>query len=404
MTNRASACRDSINHATGQPKQVRMSAPQHTGWNRRTPIVETLDADTCIWFISDLHIGDATPCDVFFGKDRHLIALLNRVEKQGATLVIVGDAIDFHQAWSFSRVLAAHQELFAAMSRLARERRLLYVIGNHDYEITLFEKILNFRVCDELHVGDQILVVHGWQYDPYLSKTIGKGHQWSTTVHHLFERYLNTWLRIPIGEFYTLGNRLMFWIAHKLALAGRMYASMMRLLGRPWSSQALNDYLSYWARGNMGDSMGMFRPIMAALDEGPWPNILAGHSHLPGIVPRSGGRYINTGSWTFSSSHYVVWKDREISCRDWITGREFGSEFYQPLIDGVVYHKDFWQWWREHYMGFLRFRDGEERRGRLRGWESYVRDYQYLSQLGQDPILPLQPAGKPESAAEGPPR
>ena len=29
---------------------------------------------------------------------------------------------------------------------------------------------------------------------------------------------------------------------------------------------------------------------------------------------------------------------------------------------------DFWQWWRENYMGLLRFREGEERRGRLRGW------------------------------------
>jgi len=32
-------------------------------------------------------------------------------------------------------------------------------------------------------------------------------------------------------------------------------------------------------------------------------------------------------------------------------------------------------------MGLLRFREGEERRGRFRGWESYIRDYQYLARF-----------------------
>ena len=135
------------------------------GWNNRPKVVETIPDDRPVWFISDLHIGDATPCDVFFGKDHHLMALIRRVKDEGATLVIAGDAIDFHQAWSCTRVLRAHQELFSALSELAREGRVYYVIGNHDYEINLFKEILQFRVCDELHIGDRILCVHGWQYD-----------------------------------------------------------------------------------------------------------------------------------------------------------------------------------------------------------------------------------------------
>jgi len=113
---------------------------------------------------------------------------------------------------------------------------------------------------DELRIGERILCVHGWQYDPYLSRTVGHGHEWSTTVHHMVERYLGTWLRIPLGEFYTRGNRLMFWLAHKLAIAAHWASRLMKALGSPWSADALDEYLDYWARGNMGDPMGMFRP------------------------------------------------------------------------------------------------------------------------------------------------
>jgi len=358
-----------------------MTTASQTGWNQRPKVVERIPGDGKVWFISDLHLGDATPCDVFFGKDQHLIAMLERIYEEGSTLVIAGDAIDFHQAWSFTRVLRAHQELFHAFSTLSREGRLFYVIGNHDFEITLFSEILAFRVCDELIIGDSILCVHGWQYDPYLSMTVGVGHGWSTTVHHLVERYLGTWLRIPLGEFYTRGNRLMFWLAHKVALVANVWARSMALIGLPRSAAALNTYLDYWARGNMGDPMGMFRPAWHEARTGPYPNVVCGHSHLPGVVTENGRTYVNTGSWTFSSSHYVVWEDGAFTCRDWITGEHFTSKFYEPLLDGIMYEKDFWQWWRENYMGFLRFREGEERKGRLRGWESYVRDYQHLSQL-----------------------
>ncbi len=348
-------------------------------------VVERIPADQKIWFISDLHIGDATPCDAFFGKDRELIALVRRVEKEGATLVIVGDAIDFHQAWTFPRVLAAHQALFGALSGLARLGKLYYVVGNHDFEINLFQSILHFKVCDELVIGDRIRVVHGWQYDPYMKDTVGTSHGWSTTFHHMVERYLRTWLRIPHGEFYTIGNRLMFWLAHKAALSANLYARGMAKLGYTRSAAKLNAYLDYWVQGNLGDSMGMFRPVMDHLRTGPYQYILCGHSHLPGFVPLEtahpeGQRaYVNTGSWTFASSFYVTWDGAAFAVSDWMTRRRVGAELYGPLLDGVIYEKDFWQWWRENYMGMLRFREGEERKDRLRGWESFIRDHQHLA-------------------------
>jgi UDP-2,3-diacylglucosamine pyrophosphatase LpxH len=325
---------------------------------------------------------------VFFGKDRHLMALCATVEREDGLLVIGGDAMDFHQAWSFTRILRAHQELLSSLSRLARANRLFYVIGNHDYDISFYREILGFPVCDELHIGDEILVMHGHEHDPFIQKELDSG-QLSTKVHHFIERYLDTWIRIPLGEFYTLPNRLAAWLMHKFALFATIWVQLARAVGWDDPSDKLKVQLDFWARSNMGDPMCIFRPITQRVRDSQWKAIVCGHSHLPGLVNVDDRLYCNTGSWTFASSHFLTYDAGEWHCRDWITGREFGDHFYRPLLDGTIDEKDFWQWWRENYMGFLRFREGEERRGRLRGWESYIRDSQYLAQIGE-PLRPLE--------------
>lgn len=350
-------------------------------------------------------MGDGTPSDVFFGKDRHLMALVETVERENAVLVIGGDAMDFQQAWTFTRILRAHQDLLSALSRLSRSGRLYYLVGNHDYDLSFYRELLNFNVCDELVIGDRILVQHGFQYDPFMKSDL-EGTAWSTQIHHLLERYLNTWLRIPLFEFYTLGNRVLFWLVHKMALAWWLLTATARLLGFPASHEQAMQQLDFWARSNMGDPMCIFKPIMRRLDTDDFDYIVCGHSHLPGIVRAADRAYVNTGSWTFASSHYVIWDGEDFSCHDWITGREFTDQLYKPLLDGTIDEKDFWQWWRENYMGWLRFREGEERRGRLVGWESYIRDYQHMARV--KPSLhrrgtvppPLLPRTEPEGAEE----
>ncbi|TNE85964.1 MAG: hypothetical protein EP330_23805 [Deltaproteobacteria bacterium] len=365
----------------------------------RPPIVEKRPLDRKVWFVSDLHLGDGTPSDVFFGKDRHLMALCAAVEREDGLLVIGGDAMDFHQAFSFTRILRAHQELLSSMSRLARANRLVYVVGNHDYDISFYREILGFPVCDELHLGDDILVMHGHQHDPFIGVEFEKG-QLGTKVHHFFERYMNTWIRIPLGEFYTVPNRLVFYLMHKFALFANGWAALAAAVGWETPSDALKTQLDFWARSNMGDPMCIFRPVTDHVREGQWKTVVCGHSHLPGIVPIGERTYCNTGSWTFASSYYLTCDQGEWRCRDWITGRELTHEFYGPLLDGTIDEKDFWQWWRENYMGFLRFREGEERRGRLRGWESYIRDSQYLAQIGE-PLAPLDlPIAEDDEAVE----
>jgi hypothetical protein len=104
--------------------------------------------------------------------------------------------------------------------------------------------------------------------------------------------------------------------------------------------------------------------------------VVCGHSHLPGLVPWRDRLYVNTGSWTFAESQVVVWKGGTWSCRDWISGREYRDEGYRQLLDGSLDDRDFWTWWRENYMGLLRFREGEEVRGSLRSWQGILVDQQ----------------------------
>ena len=212
--------------------------------SRRGTIVERVPLDRKVWFISDLHLGDGTPSDVFFGKDRHLMALCAAVEREDGLLVIGGDAMDFHQAWSFTRILRAHQELLSSLSRLARARRLVYVVGNHDYDISFYREILGFPVCDELHLGDEILVIHGHQHDRFISEEIETG-QLSTKVHHFVERYLDTWIRIPLGEFYTFPNRLSAWLMHKFAVVASGWAQAARVFGWDDPGDILEDKLDF---------------------------------------------------------------------------------------------------------------------------------------------------------------
>lgn len=333
-------------------------------WARPTPLEVThrIEADRRIYVVSDLHLGDGTRSDAFLGKDRELMRLLARVREEDAHLVIAGDCVDFHQAWSMSRVLKAHPRLIGELSRLADTHGVTYIWGNHDYDIKLFKDLLRFDVCSSLEVGDRILIQHGYQYDPFIGPNLDQTHI-ATAMHHMTERMLDSWIRLPLENFYTLPNRVAFWLFHKFALAWTVAHAATTKVGLSALTQTINEAIWYWTQNQFGDPGCLVADIQATLPDSKYDFLVTGHSHLPGLVQLAGGKtYVNTGSWTFSSAQYALWDGERFEVRDWISGKIYGDVLYQGILDGRYKHMSFREWWRENYLGWLRYRVGEEGR------------------------------------------
>ncbi len=317
-------------------------------------------ADRPVYFVSDLHLGDGSRSDIFMRKDRALLELLGRVRDEGARLVIVGDAIDFYQAWGLTSVLKAHGPLLRALSELADRNGVVYVYGNHDYDIALFHELFRWEVCSTLRIGPDILVQHGHQFDPFIGPEL-QSSEMMTRIHHAIEHVVG-WVRMPLHEFYTPANRLVYWGFHKLWHALKLRAWVFRSLGFPNVARKGLDWVNYWVRSESGDPMSMFWPALEGARRVGATTLVCGHAHMPGLVQAEGVQYVNTGSWTFGHAQYAVFDGSRFSVRDWITGREYGGELYQAALARELVDIDMDRWWRNQYLGWFRFRSAELRR------------------------------------------
>ena len=336
--------------------------------DEKRDIVRIDDAGV-VYVISDLHLGDGSASDIFVAKDKSLLRFLDQVDEEDATLVVAGDAIDFSQAWFFTNILKAHGRVLGAFSKLAAKGRFYYVLGNHDHDLGLYKDVLRLPVVHGVEVGEHTCILHGYEFDPVIGPDVD-GAEFRTKMHHLFERALNTWLRLPLQHFYTPWNRVAFWLFHKLIWVRRRSARLMDSLfddTRHRAHVALN--VRYWTRCQIGDPASMFHPACRALQTGPYRTLVCGHSHLPGVVELGERRYANTGSWTFASATVLRIEGQELSLTDFISSRRYDDAHYRPLVDREFEGFDFEDWWRDNYMGWLRYRVGEEhRQGKLPPW------------------------------------
>jgi UDP-2,3-diacylglucosamine pyrophosphatase LpxH len=313
-----------------------------------------------VYFVSDVHLGDGSHADAFQGKDRYFLKFLDQVAQDASTLVILGDALDFEQAWYFSRIMRAHKEVITRLTRLADEIRVVYVFGNHDPDILLFKDILNWELCTQVVLDKHILAVHGYEFDPYVGENMDESNFWARTMM-LYERIFKTWIRLPLRDNYTFSNRACHYAFLWIVRATRLSRWLGPKIGRPDLGAGWENWVHLWTRGVLGDPMGITRPALASLADHPiYDTVICGHSHLPGIVVNDAGkRYINLGSWSFGNSQYGIWDGTEFQLEDWITGRRIRDENYRPIFDGQT-DRTFEQWFQNEYLGWLRFRCGEE--------------------------------------------
>ena len=313
-----------------------------------------------VYFVSDLHLGDGSHADVFLKKDEHFLAFLDEVEREAQALCILGDALDFEQAWYFSRIIRAHPEVIGRLSQLAEKIRVIYLLGNHDPDIVLFRDMFKWELCDKIVVDGHILAIHGYEFDSYVGQNFEETSSLAK-LFHLYERVFRTWIRIPLREHYTLSNRVAHYLFYWVTRLSRFQEFLGRHLGRPSWGKRLAAIRDFWTRGVWGDPMGITIPAMEALKKLPrFDTIICGHSHIPGVVPAGEhGTYVNTGSWSFGNSQYGIWDGQTIVLREWISGRRLKDENYRQVFTGQT-ERSYEDWFKDQYLGYLRFRCGEE--------------------------------------------
>ena len=313
-----------------------------------------------IYFVSDMHLGDGSFADLFQGKDKAFLAFLDEVEAEAKTLVINGDALDWSEAWYFQRILKAHRTLLKRLTQLAERIEVVYCYGNHDPDILLFEDILKWKVTDKLVVGDRMLVQHGVEFDSYISKRFAKS-EFIVRLLNIYERTFRTWVRVPLVDYYTRSNRLAHYLYYHLVRLQRRRIRWLRWRGLAGKAREIEESIDFWTQTELGDPMSITKPALERLRSDRFEIIVCGHSHLPGIVELEGGRrYVNIGSWTFRNAQYGVWDGENLVVRDWLTGRVYADENYRPIFEGVT-DLTYEEWFAGQYMGYGRFRCGEDR-------------------------------------------
>ena len=159
------------------------------------------------YFVSDLHIGDKSPWDLFGDeKAGFLIKLLERIDRDTnhhGELVLLGDIFDFtllagHEtpapdidsAAIFARVRQAYTSLFKVFREFVREGNgLFYVWGNHDYPMRFRKHCYQFQRAVLNRFWDSARQRRIWFSGYYTSPSHGlyaeHGHRYDTTNVHL---------------------------------------------------------------------------------------------------------------------------------------------------------------------------------------------------------------------------
>ncbi len=305
-------------------------------------------------FIGDLHLGDGGRNDGFGSNDRLLSEYLADAEGACDAVVFMGDAFDLPQAWSIRRIARAHPAAMRAIAALAKGRaEVIFVRGNHDWDVAYERVFPGAKRCEELMVGEA-LVCHGHRFDRYCHPD-ARLHRHKVAAHNLAERLFGFEFRVPLAAHNTWQNRAGHWLGHKYARYLRRRSETWSERGKPERGESGEEFIRYWSRAVWGDPHAMFEPAVALVRERHYRALICGHTHLAGVVDLGGGaHYVNAGSWAFGAAQAATWDHGRLCVEDRVNGTEITDEKYRWMIAGRD-PGDFFVWWKLHYRGWLRF-------------------------------------------------
>jgi len=221
------------------------------------------DDRAVVYFVSDVHLGGSPPEEERRKRDR-LDGLLDRVERDDASLYVLGDLFDF---WFEYRTVVPRTALglLARLDGMARARPVAYLGGNHDFWMRDFlARETRIEVLEDgvtLHAqGRRARLFHG--------DGLGPGD----TGYKLLKRVL----RNP--------------------LAVRLYRWIHPDLGIPLALKS-----SGVSRGHAGDRKvdveSLFRHVAEPEFRRDADAVLMGHHHVAVHLERAAGEMLILGDW-----------------------------------------------------------------------------------------------------------
>jgi UDP-2,3-diacylglucosamine pyrophosphatase LpxH len=201
--------------------------------------------------VSDLHIGDP------HSRHEQFVRLVKGLDHQTA-LILNGDIIDN----PYKKLDAKDQAATDFIRAQSMERRVIWLFGNHDEGFRMNDPgRIEFRKHMEL--GNRLMIVHGDDFDEVMPKSL-----WFIRLFKLMHR-----IRLRLGAP----------PVHVAELAKKWAPFLYRVLTEEVKMNA----------------------VQCAI-EGQFEAITCGHTHYAEDSICEGVRYINTGAWTESPSHYLL--------------------------------------------------------------------------------------------------
>jgi UDP-2,3-diacylglucosamine pyrophosphatase LpxH len=241
-----------------------------------------MPSDNAKFFISDLHLGDGSRADDFHQTEAFL-KFIDRIAPNCERLIIVGDLLELWQS-DLDRIVFYHDKIIKRLLALAKEGRLTYLVGNHDY--MPFTKYIDESLQIQLNYQDKAIGLwaeHGNQYDifnrykyPGMAISIKYGRHISHVIGWL-ERLLHP----DIDEW---ANKI---FTEKRDIFLQRAAAIKNML--PPSSK------DYYKRG--GDLSEYEKAASRLIKEGK-KIVIFGHTHKPLLKRINSGIYTNCGCWT----------------------------------------------------------------------------------------------------------
>lgn len=254
------------------------------------------------FFVSDLHLGDGSGADDFRYTDEFL-KFLDFASSNCEELIIVGDLFELWQS-DLDRIFFQHHNVIKKLFAFAKEKRLIYLIGNHDH--IPFVKYINSNIMLEYYdekIG--LYAEHGNQYDTfnrYKDPRLAIKNQWGRMISYvcgLAERMIHP-------DFDEWSAKIL----EKTKDEFKKVATLLKNKIPPSSAE-------YIKRG--GDFSEYEKAAIALIEKGN-KIVVFGHTHRAKMVKFANGLYVNCGAWSGSvEPTYVAIDEEHVELRNGAT-------------------------------------------------------------------------------------